>query len=260
MRTITKDLRVARVYCGKIVDDQTLPRLPKPVTLGEHKQTLLVPLVGIGEGFALIQRASDGAYTLRVTDKMSGKLHLGGQDLYLDQLPQHLAARPAGTTPTPDGLATTYEVTLTDQDWGLLQFGERLEVIFQFVVPGQAILSATALSGGAGLTAGAIRGLTSVGGAAADDIKIKGVVAKKAARIRNCYERRLLANPKLGGKVIAQWKIQLDGSVKDAKVASSTIGDDEVGRCLVRLLETSKFKTPDGGVCVVEYPFTFVSQ
>ncbi len=86
---------------------------------------------------------------------------------------------------------------------------------------------------------------------------VKAVVTKKSARIRNCYERRLLADPKLSGKIIAQWKIQLDGSVKDAKVASSTMSDDEVGRCLVRLLETSKFDAPDGGVCVIEFPFSF---
>jgi hypothetical protein len=464
-KNIQKELRIARVYCGKIVDDKTFKAGTRRVTLGEYKQTLLVPLLGINEGFSLMER-SGGSYTLRVTNQMSGKLHIGGKDLYLNELLSLPSAKKSGSVQTPNGNAEVYEVQLQDNDWGLLKFGDQLEVIFQFVVPGAAILSATALSGGAGMTAGAIRSLTSLGGVAmllsglvlvgsifyvmykykesvsleqyseeadrslsfksdqdekkleeeteptppeevevvmtdlptppqppsdkfnptqkpgpegegkntnappsdkgpkgmnlgpefaksisasfgsgamgeitdqaftnltggdafansgmgvggiggsmggggggpgggaigglgggpggggdnggsptvnrakpkvkpsftpgppkagnfckSDDIK--SVVSKKSARIRNCYERRLLADPKLSGKVIAQWKIQLDGSVKDAKVSTSTIGDDEVGRCLVRLLETSKFNTPDGGICVVEYPFTFTSQ
>ena len=89
---------------------------------------------------------------------------------------------------------------------------------------------------------------------------IKKVVSKKASRLRNCYERRLLADPSLSGKIIMQWKIMLDGKAKDAKVKSSTLKDAAVGRCLQRVIGGMKFVKPDGGICVVEYPFTFVSQ
>ena len=39
---------------------------------------------------------------------------------------------------------------------------------------------------------------------------IQSVVKRKASALRNCYERQLLADPSLAGKVIMQWKISLD--------------------------------------------------
>ena len=89
---------------------------------------------------------------------------------------------------------------------------------------------------------------------------IKKVVKKRASRLRNCYERRLLANPNLGGKIVMQWKIMIDGKASGAKVKTSTLKDAAVGRCLQRVIGGMKFVKPDGGICVVEYPFTFVSQ
>ncbi len=467
---VTKHLRVARAFCGKIVDDFTFKPGSKDITIGEHQQTLLTTSQGLSEGFCLLQANSDGGYTLRLTEHLQGKVHTSGRNLSTAELIR--TTQPTSQDITPNGTTTpVFEIPLRDNDWGVLRLGAHQEVIFQFVIPNRAILSATSLSGGAGLTAGAIRALASIGGAsllaaavllcgfifstmylhkdavdlevfsedtgrviafhseAVEEINdeelklqppeeeseivtaiptepaaaapadlegafgnsektnetkltknnapltnkapksvgvarvlgpnfasnfgaasfgdtseqfvgitgksdafvmgmgvdggmglrgynpgggggpgngtigglngqpggdgnggqprpktpekgkpkikevtisgaptagkfckaesVKAVVTKKSARIRNCYERRLLADPKLSGKIIAQWKIQLDGSVKDAKVASSTMSDDEVGRCLVRLLETSKFDAPDGGVCVIEFPFSF---
>lgn len=471
---ITKQLRVARSFCGKIVDDFTFKPGSQDITIGEHQQTLLATSQELSEGFCLLQANPDGGYTLRLTEHLQGKVHLSGRNLSTADLIR--TTQPTSKDITPNGTTSpVFEIPLRDNDWGVLRLGAHQEVIFQFVIPNRAILSATALSGGAGLSAGAVRALASIGGAsllaaavllcgfifstmylhkdavdlevfsedtsrviafhseAVEEINdeelklqppeedteivtaiptepasaapegpegafgdskktnetkltknnapltnnapksvgvakvlgsnfassiavnfgagplgdvneqfvstngtngafvmgmgvdggmglkgyspgggggpgggtigglngqpggdgpggqprpktpekgkpkikevtisgaptagkfckaesVKAVVTKKSARIRNCYERRLLADPKLSGKIIAQWKIQLDGSVKDAKVASSTMSDDEVGRCLVRLLETSKFDAPDGGVCVIEFPFSF---
>jgi len=89
---------------------------------------------------------------------------------------------------------------------------------------------------------------------------IRKVVGKRAGALRNCYERQLLADPKLAGKIIMKWKIMLDGSVKDEGVKNTTMNNAKVERCLARVLKRMRFVKPDGGICVVEYPFTFVSS
>lgn len=169
-KNVVKDLRVARVFGGRLVDDRAFRRGTRKVTLGEYKQTLLVPLVGIDEGFSLFD-GGRGGFTLRLTSEMKGKLHIGGKNFFVEEFVKSPSAKKVGSIQASDlsgnkTQADVFEVELKESDWGLIKFGEHLEIIFQFVVPGGAILSASALNGGAGLTAGAIRGIASIGGAA----------------------------------------------------------------------------------------------
>lgn len=86
---------------------------------------------------------------------------------------------------------------------------------------------------------------------------LQQVVTKQANALRNCYERQLLANPDLSGKIIVQWKVGLDGGVTDSYVKESTMKEEKVETCLTRVVKRMKFDPPDGGICVVEYPFSF---
>lgn len=86
---------------------------------------------------------------------------------------------------------------------------------------------------------------------------IRRVVSAKADAIKYCYERRLQQQPELAGKVMAQWKIGLDGTVSDASVAQSTLGDRSVESCIARTIGRMRFEKPDGGICVIHYPFVF---
>lgn len=86
---------------------------------------------------------------------------------------------------------------------------------------------------------------------------ISDVVKKKASALRNCYERQLLADPALAGKIVMQWKVGLDGSVKDARMNSSTMKNEKVEKCMARVIERMRFDKPDGGICVIEFPFSF---
>ena len=475
----SKHLRVALIYNGHVVHDRTLGKSSQ-LTLGAEDQSdFLVPVIGIDEGFELFSHTDEG-YRVRLSDRLEGSFHIGGQNYRLDELlsseksERHSTAMVC-TRDAQQEAAKTFEVALDSSDWGIIQFGE-MELIFQFVVPRSAVLSASTLGGGK--AAQGLRGLVSVlgfgllislcvqlgvlyyaslnydpieefeahkratdvsvkyqsaqkeiedrkkkieqekeledvpellaavdlpeaetleikkftarsstsdqdtdfddigdsssdvssttkslrealgpkgtaelfnnsnlisqslkgfeyspdgggsgftGGVDGDGIggglagagngngcvgdcgdiggirggggpsgrvprrprtgkptgkpkptikidkkptagkfckagDIQKVVKKRASRLRNCYERRLLATPSLNGKIVMQWKIMVDGSASSAKAKSSTLKDPAVARCLQRVISRMKFVKPDRGICVVEYPFAFFSR
>ena len=86
---------------------------------------------------------------------------------------------------------------------------------------------------------------------------IARAVRRRANSIRACYEQRLQVNPGLSGKVTARWTIGLDGRVKAASAAQNTITDGAVTSCILRVIRRMSFAKPEGGVCVVQWPFVF---
>ncbi len=90
-----------------------------------------------------------------------------------------------------------------------------------------------------------------------DKTDIRRVVSAKANAIKYCFERQLQRKPELSGKIIAQWKVGLDGKVINASIASSTMGSRAVEGCIQRVVSRMRFAKPDGGICVINYPFVF---
>ncbi len=90
-----------------------------------------------------------------------------------------------------------------------------------------------------------------------DQGNIRRVVSAKSNAIKYCFEKELQANPKLSGKIIAQWKVGLDGSVMSSSIASSTMGNKKVEGCIARVIKRMRFQKPKGGICIINYPFVF---
>lgn len=87
--------------------------------------------------------------------------------------------------------------------------------------------------------------------------QINKVVQSRRNAIRACYERQLQRNPKLGGKIVIRWTIDM-GTVTSAKVKSTTMRNGAVEDCIVRQVQRMKFPKPKGGrKAVVSYPFIF---
>ncbi|RMH00186.1 MAG: energy transducer TonB [Deltaproteobacteria bacterium] len=82
-------------------------------------------------------------------------------------------------------------------------------------------------------------------------------VRRHRAQIAFCYNKQLLRFPNLSGKVVLSWIISMDGSVRNARVKSSSLGNRDAESCMVRALESWKFPKPEGGVVQVDYPFVF---
>lgn len=89
--------------------------------------------------------------------------------------------------------------------------------------------------------------------------EIAKVVNAHLQQVRACYERTLLKEPGLAGKLIIEWNIDGSGSVTSYKIKSSTMQSATVGECIEDALKSWKFPKPDGGEVVVSYPFIFNS-
>ena len=86
---------------------------------------------------------------------------------------------------------------------------------------------------------------------------ISSVVRRRAGAIRACYEARLQIKPKLSGKLTARWTISLDGKVQGSSITGDSLGDSSVANCVLRVLRRMRFAKPEGGICVVRWPFVF---
>ena len=83
------------------------------------------------------------------------------------------------------------------------------------------------------------------------------VVRRRSGAIRSCYQRRLQVKPTLSGKITARWQIAQSGRVASASTVQDTIRDGAVTQCIMRVLRRMTFPRPEGGVCIVQWPFVF---
>jgi hypothetical protein len=86
---------------------------------------------------------------------------------------------------------------------------------------------------------------------------INRVVRAHQGGIRFCFERELQRDPKLSGKVVVVWKINLEGRVHFARIESTTLQNQRVESCMLTNIRRWIFPRPQGGICVVNYPFVF---
>jgi hypothetical protein len=86
---------------------------------------------------------------------------------------------------------------------------------------------------------------------------IHSVVKRRAGAIRACYEQRLQMKDALAGKVTARWTIGAEGKVQNASAVADTLGDAETTRCVLDWVRRMRFDAPEGGLCVVQWPFVF---
>ena len=86
-----------------------------------------------------------------------------------------------------------------------------------------------------------------------DKNAVKSTVKSNLAKLQTCYDRALLANPGIEGKVLATFKVAIDGTVREAK-ASGVHPDLE--SCVADVIKTLRFPAGTTEVAV-SYPFTF---
>lgn len=120
-----KILRIGVIHNGRIIEERLIPA-GTPVTVGEHqKNTLVIPPGAVpGKRFELFS-CSGGrkGYSLRFTDKMHGKVALGGS---VDTL--------ASLGPKAKKKATYFELALRPDNRGKIYVGD-YTFLFQFVTP-----------------------------------------------------------------------------------------------------------------------------
>ncbi|MBN2499070.1 MAG: energy transducer TonB [Deltaproteobacteria bacterium] len=116
-------------------------------------------------------------------------------------------------------------------------------------------------AGGLGLRDGAKGGLPTRieakgrAGSLSREAILKTIKAHLEA-IRACYEKGLTRDAELEGKVLTKILVQPDGRVSSCRVEQSTLGDEEVGACIVKEIETWRFPAA-ARPSVIHYPFVF---
>lgn len=133
--------------------------------------------------------------------------------------------------------------------------------------------SALAEAGQAGYaaTAGGKAGTRRIGGVVADAAKMAGspqglsmselmaVVNRYLADIQRCYERALVENPNLVGRVEYEWEINPQGAVNSASVKRSELsGADGLNQCVLKIIRSMPFPRSKNGlptVTSVGFPF-----
>jgi len=87
---------------------------------------------------------------------------------------------------------------------------------------------------------------------------VRRVIGKHRAEIRYCYERVLLADRGLHGKIVVRFLIDPRGQVLQASIKESTMAQPEVEQCILERVRRWTFPVPRGqGMVEVIYPFVF---
>ncbi|MFL5318773.1 MAG: AgmX/PglI C-terminal domain-containing protein, partial [Myxococcaceae bacterium] len=107
------------------------------------------------------------------------------------------------------------------------------------------------------VTRASARSITAQG--SIDREAVAKVVNSHLQEVRGCYERALLKDPSLAGKVVLEWQISTAGAVVTAKTKTSTLRNQAVEACILQNLKTWHFPPAKGGLVIVSYPFLFNS-
>lgn len=87
---------------------------------------------------------------------------------------------------------------------------------------------------------------------------IEVTVRRHLNTIRYCYHRELADHPTLAGELTVRFVIGANGAVTSAEAKTSTLGNEDLARCVVGRFQRMQFPAPPGGgVVVVTYPLVF---
>lgn len=87
---------------------------------------------------------------------------------------------------------------------------------------------------------------------------VRRAVSAHRREIRACYERALIAKPKLKGRVVFKWYISPEGPVTSIHLEDSEVNHPQLEGCVMGVIKGIMFpKAPNGQATTVIYPFMF---
>ncbi len=85
---------------------------------------------------------------------------------------------------------------------------------------------------------------------------IRRIIRRHINEVKFCYERELVKNANLIGRVMVQFTISGNGTVAASAVQASTMNNPPVETCIAQAVRRWEFPKPQGGgIVVVTYPF-----
>jgi len=92
-------------------------------------------------------------------------------------------------------------------------------------------------------------------------MEVSGPISLQQGMLESCYRPGLLRDPDLSGSLRVNLVIETDGTVAQARISGSSLGDEQVSACFLGVLEDLRFSRPsDGQPAVVEYTFALTSE
>ena len=85
-------------------------------------------------------------------------------------------------------------------------------------------------------------------------------IERRWSQFKFCYEKELGRSPNLYGKMTATFTIAPDGRVSESLILQSSMQNQNVEQCVLRIIRHITFPPPrGGGEVIVTYPFLFHS-
>lgn len=99
-------------------------------------------------------------------------------------------------------------------------------------------------------------------GVSFDASDVRREIRRDLPRISRCYESALRHEPSLSGKVAVKFAVARRGDVRDMEVVQNTTGNQEVGRCVARVVSKIRFQPRSSGQDLLRFtlPFVFALQ
>jgi metallo-beta-lactamase class B len=85
---------------------------------------------------------------------------------------------------------------------------------------------------------------------------IRRIIRRHINEVKYCYEKELLKQPFIGGRIMVQFTVAASGEVIASLLQSSTMGSATVDTCVVQAVRRWQFPMPlGGGIVNITYPF-----
>lgn len=89
---------------------------------------------------------------------------------------------------------------------------------------------------------------------------LRSALGGKAGAARRCYERALLQNSVLQGRMVVGVRVGSAGQVCSANITQNGVGDPGLANCVVGMFRGSSFPAPQGGCVDTAVPMNFVPK
>ncbi|MBP5201430.1 AgmX/PglI C-terminal domain-containing protein [bacterium] len=90
-----------------------------------------------------------------------------------------------------------------------------------------------------------------------DSAGVTKVINVSRAAIKRCYDKALISNPQLNGKMSIKIVINKEGRVDRTEIVDDSLHDAEVAKCVKGVIGRLRFPKPADGTATVTFPFAF---
>jgi hypothetical protein len=90
--------------------------------------------------------------------------------------------------------------------------------------------------------------------------ELRAYLSGRASQGRKCYERALLQNATLKGRMKVQVRVSAQGPLCSVAMASDELQDPGLTACILQMFRNSVYPAPKGGCVDVAVPLSFVPQ